>query len=134
MLIYAPVKLKLKRRVDAATAIEVAIATGFFWQSAGEFYLITNWHNVTGWDPINNKSMSPLGVQPTHVDMPLLLKSDLSDESKLLAARKRYDIPLYNADGTPLWLEHPRFKNSVDVVAIKDRKSTRLNSSHRCIS
>jgi hypothetical protein len=119
MLIYAPVKLKIKRKVDAATEIEVAIATGFFWQNADDFYLITNWHNVTGWDPINRRSMSPSATQPTHVDMPLLVKADVSDNGSPMASRKRFDIPLYDADGTPAWREHPGFGNRVDVVAIK---------------
>jgi S1-C subfamily serine protease len=119
MLIYAPVKLKIKRKVDAATEIEVAIATGFFWQNADDFYLITNWHNVTGWDPINSRSMSPSAVQPTHIDMPLLLRANASNDGTPMATRKRFDIALYDADGTPTWLEHPRFGNRVDVVAVK---------------
>jgi hypothetical protein len=122
MLIYAPVKLKLQRRIDATNSVDIAIATGFFWQHDDDFYLITNWHNVTGWDPINNKSMSPLAAQPTHVEMPLLLKSDESAENQTIAVRKRYDVALYDNDGKPKWLEHPTFGNGVDVVALKIAK------------
>ncbi|KAA0075918.1 serine protease [Tardiphaga sp. P9-11] len=119
MLIYAPVKLSIKRKIDVANEILVAIATGFFWKHGDNFYLITNWHNVTGWDQLNNRSMSPSAVQPTHIQMPLLLKSDITFEGKSMAARKRYDISLYNIDGMPAWLEHPVFGSQVDVVALK---------------
>ena len=118
MLIYSPVKLKIQRKVDATNAVDLAIASGFFWQNDGYFYLITNWHNVSGWDPVNNKSMSVSAAQPTHFEMPLLLKADATAENKSLAVRKRYDIALYD-DGKPKWIEHPTFGNKVDVVAIK---------------
>jgi S1-C subfamily serine protease len=119
MLIYSSLKLKLKRKINAENEIEAALATGFFWQNAGDFYLITNWHNVTGWDPINNRSMSSSGIQPTHIEMPLLLKSSTTADGKTMAVRKRYDIALYDLDGAPAWLEHPKFGRRVDVVAIK---------------
>jgi hypothetical protein len=120
MLVYAPVKLKIQRKIDTISPVNIAIATGFFWQHNDYFYLITNWHNATGWDLINNKGMSDWAAQPTHFEMPLLLKSDEATEKNgYMAIRKRYDIALYDNDGKPKWLEHPIFGNKVDVVALR---------------
>jgi hypothetical protein len=96
----------------------LAVATGFFWLKDDCFYLITNWHNVTGWDVISGQCLSASGAVPTHVQMPLLLKSDEFDVNNR-AIRRRYSINLYDADGTPTWLEHSVFGNRVDVVALK---------------
>jgi hypothetical protein len=119
MLIYSPVKLKIRRKSDHANEIDLAIASGFFWRHANDFYLITNWHNVTGWDPINNRSMSSSGAQPTHLEMPLLVKAETTADNKTMAVRKRCHIDLYEADGKPKWIEHAKFGNQVDVIALR---------------
>ncbi|MGA7799911.1 MAG: hypothetical protein WCC36_03790 [Gammaproteobacteria bacterium] len=118
MLVYSSVKLNLKRKTDDGQFLKLAIATGFFWANADAFYLITNWHNVTGWDPVQHKCLSDTGAQPTHVEMPLLLKAG-EVQGQSTAQRRRFDIPLYKEDGAPAWLEHPTFKNRVDVIALE---------------
>jgi hypothetical protein len=119
MLIYAPVKLKILRKTGESDEINLAIASGFFWQHDNDFYLITNWHNVTGWDPVNDRSMSNLGAQPTHLEMPLLLKAEATADNRSMAVRKRYSVSLYETNGTPKWIEHAAFGKQVDVVALK---------------
>jgi hypothetical protein len=119
MLIYAPVKLKILRKTGESDEINLAIASGFFWQHDNDFYLITNWHNVTGWDPVNDRSMSNLGAQPTHLAMPLLLKAEATADNRSMAVRKRYSVSLYETNGTPKWIEHAVFGKQVDVVALK---------------
>jgi trypsin-like peptidase len=119
MLTYSPVKLRIKRRIDVGNDIDAAIASGFLWQHDGSAYLITNWHNVTGLDPINGQSLSKSAIQPTHVELPLLFKADTTSDGRTMLKRKRYSIPLYNDGGVPSWLEHSVFGNRVDVVAIK---------------
>lgn len=37
----------------------------------------------------------------------------------MIVERIVHTIPLYDENDTPLWLEHPSFKEKVDVVAIK---------------
>ncbi|WP_375161860.1 trypsin-like peptidase domain-containing protein [Bradyrhizobium sp. RDT46] len=95
----------------------MAVATGFFWLSDRDFYLITNWHNVTGWDQLQGKSLSGSGAQPTYIEMPLLLRADGQAGHQTMAVRKRYNIPLY-ADGKPIF-EHPKHGSHIDVIAIK---------------
>lgn len=118
MLIYSAVKLTVKRKTDGTPPLNLAIATGFFWSVNNTLYLITNWHNVTAWDPIQNKCMSDTGAQPTHVEMPLLLKAGDSG-GRPMVERRRFDIPLYTDHGKPTWMEHPVFGNKIDVVALE---------------
>jgi hypothetical protein len=117
MLVYSPVKLRVVREPDPTRDIEGGIATGFFWQYESDLYLITNWHNVTGWDPISNKSLSESALVPTHIIMPLLYKADA--DGRPMALRKNHRITLYDEDKRPRWIEHPTFGNRVDVVALR---------------
>ena len=118
MLHYSSAKLKIQRLNERDQKIEVAIGSGFFWAADQIFYLITNWHNVTGWDPVKNESLSSTGAVPTHLEMPLLFKPAADADQKMLQ-RKRFTIPLYDNDDVPRWYEHPSFGNTVDVVAIE---------------
>ena len=119
MLSYAPVKLRILRKTAGVDETELAIASGFFWSYKLDFYLITNWHNVTGWDRANNRSLSAFAAQPTHLNVPLLRKSNQTDLDQTFAVRNRHDVALYGEDGKPVWLEHPTYGSEVDVVALK---------------
>ena len=96
-------------------------ATAFFYESnSGQLFLITNWHVVTGREPSSpsvsktaavpsvlklklHKRQKPIGGQPT------ILATDI-DEVR---------IPINSNDGNgPRWLEHPKYRFKIDVVAI----------------
>jgi hypothetical protein len=116
-LLYSALKLSFIRKDPLHGNIEGGVGTGFYWLHEGVVYLVTNWHNVTGINPVTEQSISTTGLIPTHVIVPVVLKTSPRNGQEM-AERKRFEIALYN-DEQPSWLEHPKFGNLVDVVAIK---------------
>lgn len=104
----------LRCSVDADDAIPLSNATAFIWECDGSWHLVTNIHNLSGWNFLENKAVSPLGSQPTHIEFELstVLTDRVSGTS--LLSRKGYRLPLYE-DEQPKWLVHPVFQNAVDV-------------------
>jgi len=43
---------------------ELSLGTGFFYEIGGKHYLVTNWHNVAGRSPEDQKVISPTGGLP----------------------------------------------------------------------
>lgn len=123
-LTYSAILIQPNRISADQTRTNFSYATGFLWRRDDELYLVTNWHNVTGWDPTNDKCLSETGAAPTNLDLPLLLKTDLAKGGQPLARHQPYNIPLFDPDGLPFWLEHPVFGNRVDVVAIRIGKTS----------
>ncbi len=104
-------KLEMQRLDVTGEVVASSLGTGFFWQDKDAIYLITNWHNVTGVNPENNKMMDcfiPNAIEFTYffepAEMPGMIGSD------------KATIHLY-ADEVPQWLEHPKGRH-VDCVAI----------------
>jgi hypothetical protein len=117
-LSLAAVKIFPSRKDSSSQILRGGHASGFFWEVSGEIYLITNWHNVCAWDPIQNRALSERGFTPNCVELTVELGHDAG------AGRTRRDfreavIDLFDTDDKPKWLEHPIFGNRVDVVAMK---------------
>lgn len=87
--------------------------TSFFYKSAERPFLITNWHNVTGVNPISRKAIH------THGMLPNILRvyfKQWANSEKSLVKSASIDIPLF-VDGAPVWFEHST-RMEVDVVAV----------------
>jgi len=108
-LSYTAIPLKiLSDQTDSQTEKTLGTATGFIYEYQEKYYLITNWHVVTG---LNNET----NVCPNLIEFPL------QSSTKPFIRWKRYKVNLY-ADqemGVPNWFVHPEFKEKVDVVALK---------------
>lgn len=91
----------------------LASGTCFFVKRNDVDYLITNWHIVSGQ---NNETKEYL--DKNHGAIPNNLKVHIF-KNQSVVERIVLSIPLYNEEDTPLWMEHPLFKEKVDVVAIK---------------
>lgn len=93
-------------------------ASGFLYKHQGRIFLITNWHNVSGVNPITGKLLSDHGGIPDVFATYLRLKNE--EGSSLLSK-----IFLYNDEEmtSPKWLVHPRHKEHIDVVALELEKS-----------
>lgn len=87
-------------------------ATCFFWESGDNRYLVTNWHNVSGINPLTGKHVSPKLAEPNKIGF-------YGWENQDTTIRIQRHIPLENRAGNPVWLEHPDHKCAVDVVCIK---------------
>jgi len=87
--------------------------TGFIYKKEGVFYLITNWHVVSGRDPKTKKCISETAAIPNII-------STMFRKIEDPGSCHRENISLYGDEDMtePEWLEHPQFKNKVDIVAI----------------
>jgi len=99
---------------------EIAIGTAFFYLYEGASYLVTNWHNVTGREPDTFRCKSSQAAIPDRLHIKIPYIQDQS-EARLIEWRTQI-IPLYEDEGDspskPLWYEHPKYQNKVDLVVI----------------
>lgn len=84
--------------------------TGFFWIENGRVLLVTNWHNVTGINPLTDQHISSTGAEPNRIEFDIFEKGDLNQ-------RRTRSVPLY-ADDSPRWTEHPLWGRQVDAVCL----------------
>lgn len=96
------------------TDVILANATGFIYKLEKDFYLITNWHNMSGKNPITNEQIAEHAGIP---DIILTRFRDLNNPGTAYAVT----IELYGDQemANPKWLVHPIHKEKVDVIAIK---------------
>lgn len=94
---------------------ELAIGTGFIYSYNSKFYLITNWHNVTGRNPNTQTRLSQ-----NHAGFPnkILFKLRSKENGVDFCST---ELDLYDDDEhtLPIWLIHPIHKEKVDVIAIE---------------
>lgn len=93
---------------------KIATATGFLYKRNGLVYLITNWHVVSErnfW----NKREKHSERRPTHL---LFTPSFSTSETTVIKDTRAIILNLYDGQGNPNWLIHPRWKNDIDVIAI----------------
>ncbi len=86
----------------------IGTATGFPIRKGGDFYLITNWHVVSGRDPTTNNIENPQGLVPDTLR--------IVHHGKPLGRWITKDEPLVS-EGKNRWLEH-QSGSKVDVVAL----------------
>lgn len=97
---------------------KLGIATGFTYKREDQNFLITNWHNVTGRDPISNQLKNSELMEPTSL---VVWFHHKIDEDKF--SWRPMQCQLHDVAGNPEWLEHPTHGSRVDVVAIPIRLS-----------
>jgi hypothetical protein len=88
----------------------LGVATGFIWKSGERFYLITNWHVVTGRNFLTGENLSPHGGRPNK------LRALFNPKSREFG-KHQVDILIRNDDGEPDWLVYP-LDRKLDVVAV----------------
>lgn len=92
----------------------IASGTAFPVKQDEHAYLITNWHNVTGINPISGEYLSIPYRAPTSFRAWV-------QQAGTLGTWRPCQFDLLDADGTPVWLEHPILGRRVDVVAVPFR-------------
>jgi len=92
---------------------KLALGTGFFYEEENNYYLVTNWHNVTGRDPFTLKPLDKDNKIPNHITLSLNLKGKLGSWIE-------FDVPLYEDTKCEQvrWFVHPQYIHAVDVVVI----------------
>jgi len=117
-LSYSSIKLDLFSK----DGVRLKPASGFVVEAGNQYYLITNWHVVSG------KDISADGLQEPVIE-PYILKTSLhvhrreGEESPPLSwgMWSRITVQLYNDNNAPRWIERPSSKHyqpMVDVVAL----------------
>ena len=84
-------------------------ATGFIVQKENSYYLITNWHVVSGRNPTTNQIVHPSSQVPDALY--------IWHHGKQLGTWHKKKESLYEKDGTRRWLEHKN-GNKIDIVAL----------------
>ena len=93
--------------------IELASATGFLVNSNKKVYLITNRHVVTG---RNNETGECLN---SNMSIPNKIKVWLPFKNNLGISWSNTTLDLIDSENNVKWLEHPIYKEKVDVIAIE---------------
>jgi hypothetical protein len=103
--------------MSGGAADTAASGSGFLMEANGRYFLITNLHNLSGWDWTSNNSLSSRGWLPDTVNIELCFVNHKWGEATTYIYRSiAYD--LFDGAGTPLWQIHPTFTESVDVAAL----------------
>jgi hypothetical protein len=97
-----------------ANSQDLAQATGFILEAAGNQYLITNWHCLSGRNPELLKPEHASAAIPNAVTI-WHNKHNLANEMEWVERTEA----LVDGEGNPLWLEHPKFRNRADIAAIR---------------
>ena len=105
-------------------------ASGFIVKTDNQYYLVTNWHVVSGRDFLT-RELPESGVEPATLKISLHLRNGEDEKSApvTMGIWQRLSIELYNHDLTPKWIEHQSNKKhypSMDVVALSLESNLRL--------
>jgi hypothetical protein len=99
----------------------ISSGSGFLYSKDENFYLITNWHNVSGRNPLTGKPLSSEAAIPDLISTLFTTKSKHEALGKPIFLEK-INLQLYE-NSKPVWYEHPEHGCKVDVVAIKLNQS-----------
>lgn len=91
----------------------VATGTAFFYELNGDWFMITNWHNLSGRNFTTNEHLSKSRSEPTYIKAKFATYVSPSDSFTTVAKR----VEIYK-DFQPLWLEHPELSSTCDIVAL----------------
>ncbi len=92
----------------------IATGTAFFFEMDGRWFLVTNWHNVSGRHFLSKKLLGDRF--PTYLQAKLF-SYELGNPSEKSFGIAPYRVPLYE-ESEPLWFEHPQLGSFCDVVAL----------------
>lgn len=109
---YCAIPIKL---IFSQTNLIISTATSFFYKYNSKVYLITNWHNVTGINPITKEFLNDYSCQPDTLQFVWLA------QKQPFIKRNRYNKKLYFDEEMtqPRWFIHPDKGNNVDVIALE---------------
>ena len=93
----------------------IATGSAFFFEINNEWFLITNWHNVSGKHFLDNTALVN-GRFPTRL-VAKLSSYDREDSPKGSFGIVPFDVSIYQND-EPLWFEHPELCSRCDVIAL----------------
>ncbi|MBI2280697.1 MAG: trypsin-like peptidase domain-containing protein [Bacteroidetes bacterium] len=90
----------------------LAKGTCFFIKREDKFYLITNWHNATGQNPLDKTYLGQYAINPNKFVVKVFKNQQAMEWTDL-------EVMLVDSNNNKLWLEHPVYAEKVDVIAIE---------------
>lgn len=112
-------RIKMIRADEDGLATASADATAFLWERNDVWYLVTNLHNLTGWNHAEGRALSDMGLTPTHLESSLGTFAEQGDKTHAsLFGWKSWRLSLVQND-EPLWMVHPEHGERVDVGVIE---------------
>lgn len=109
------------------TAKILATGTAFIYELDSKYYLITNWHCITGINPETGKPIGNMAGIPDILNFKLLL------HTKPYIRWDTFTINLYNENNAE-WLIHPTHHQKVDVIALELEPSDDFNGVFKPIN
>ena len=91
----------------------ISTGSGFFFEWAGEWFLITNWHNFSGKHAFTKQPLDADSRIPEYVNVKFMTHINGTDSFTTVAHR----VDIYSG-GNPMWFEHPELGSYCDVVAL----------------
>lgn len=117
LLSFSSVKLELFSKDGS----RLNNASGFIVEAGKQYYLITNWHILSGGDRITD-GQQEIAVKPYTLKTSVHLHGITREKSDVFSrgVRKRITVPLYDDNDSPRWMEHRKEGNQhkADVVAL----------------
>ena len=95
-------------------------ASAFFFETDGDWFLITNWHVVSGRDFMTREPLSKPFAEVVSLTAKLA-SYDIGERQEGTFAIMPQNIQLYQGE-QPIWFEHPKLGPSCDVIAIPMNK------------
>lgn len=95
--------------------IKRSSATGFIYKKSDKRYLVTNLHVASGRNLNTGEKMDNMNVVPE------IIKASLSvydKEKNRVIKNSHMVLPLYDSQGNPTWMVHPKYGRKVDVAVI----------------
>ena len=94
----------------------ISAASAFFFETDGMWFIITNWHVVSGRNFLNRQPLDDPFFEPFSLTAKLSSYA-VGDRERGEFGIAPHHIPLYRGE-QPVWFEHPEFGAFCDVVAI----------------
>lgn len=96
-------------------------ASGFFWAHGSRKFLVTNWHVLSGRNPLDGKPMHKKAGIPNSLKFYSYRRRRVpsTEEGNFKVDYVPVLVPLDDpSTGTARWLEHPSYGRRVDVAAL----------------
>lgn len=105
-----PLSVQVNHLKLSGNGHQLGMATGFIVKHADSYYLITNWHVLSGRKPADRQPIDSRGIIPDRIEISVVA-SDLQRAGTLT-------MDLLASNGERLWVQHPQ-QHNVDVAALK---------------
>jgi hypothetical protein len=118
LLSFSAVKLDLFSK----DGVRLKPASGFIVEAGNQYYLITNWHVVSGGDIPTDGQQEPI-MKPYLLKTSVHIREGIGEKgaSPSMGMRKRIAVQLYDYNDSPRWIERRTNEGNqhmVDIVAL----------------